>query len=114
MIMVWLHRSRKNINMETKTFKIVTSISMILTITVTILSIVGIAVTGFYPGIVVLFLIALVPIASKFYARQITQKADGVQGNYFTTLTILNLLSILVVLWMAFVILVDRVFTKIL
>jgi len=95
--------------METKTFSVVTSMSMVLTLTVAVLSIIGVAVTGFYPGIIVLLLVALIPIASKFYAKKITIKSNDFQRNYFTILTIINLLSILVVLWMTFVIVHDRV-----
>ena len=100
--------------METKTFRVVSSMSMILTLTVTALSIIGIAITGFYPGIMVLFLVALIPIASKFYAKKMISKSNDFQRNYFALLTIINLLSILVVLWMTFVILVNRVFSVLL
>jgi len=95
--------------MGTKTFSVVTSTSMVLALTVAVLSIIGVAITGFYPGIIVLSLVALVPIASKFYAKKIISKSNNFQRNYFTTLTIVNLLSILVVLWMTFVIVHDRV-----
>ena len=95
--------------METKTFSVVTSMSMILVLAVAILSIIGIAITGFYPGIIVLLLVALIPIASKYYAKKIMGKSNDFQKNYYRTLTILNLLSILVVLWMTFVIVHDRV-----
>jgi hypothetical protein len=95
--------------METKIFRVVTSISMILTLTVATLSIIGVAITGLYPGIIVLSLVALIPIASKFYAKKIISKSNYFQKNYYTTLTIINLLSILVVLWMTFVIVHDRV-----
>ena len=95
--------------MATKTFSVVTSISMILTLTAAVLSIVGIAITGIYPGIIVLVLIALIPIASRFYAKKIVSESSDFQRNYFTTLTIINVLSILVVLWMTFVIVHDRV-----
>ena len=95
--------------METKTFSVVTSISKVLTLTVAVLSIIGIAITGLYPGIIVLSLVALIPIASKVYAKKIIRKSNGFQRNYYTTLTVVNLLSILVVLWMSFVILHDRV-----
>src|ERR1700704_4493741 len=100
--------------METKTFSVVTSLSMVLILTVASLSIIGVVITGLYPGIIVLFLLALIPIASKFYAKKISSKSNDFQRNYYTILTIINLLSILVVLWMTFVILVDRVFSKIL
>ena len=83
--------------------------SMVLTLTVAVLSIIGVAVTGFYPGIIVLLLVALIPIASKLYAKKIIIKSNDFQRNYFTILTIINLLSILVVLWMTFVIVHDRV-----
>ena len=99
--------------METKTFSVVTSISMVLALTVAVLSIIGIAITGLYPGIVVLLLLALIPIASKIYAKKIISKSNDFQRNYYTTLTIINLLSILVVLWMTFVIVIDRVFPNI-
>ena len=95
--------------MGTKTFRVVTSISMVLAPTVAALSIIGIAITGFYPGIIVLLLVALIPIASKYYAKKIMGKSNDFQKNYYRTLTILNLLSILVVLWMTFVIVHDRV-----
>ena len=95
--------------MATKTFSVVTSIAMVLALTVAVLSIIGIAITGLYPGIIVLLLVALIPIASKFYAKKIMSKSNAFQRNYFTTLTIINLLSILVVLWMTFVIVHDRV-----
>lgn len=95
--------------METKTFSVVTSISMILALTAAVLSIIGIAITGFYPGIIVLLLVALIPIASKFYAKKIINKSNDFQRNYYTIFTIINLLSILVVLWMTFVIVHDRV-----
>lgn len=98
--------------METKTFRVVTAISMVLTLTIATLSIIGLTITGIYPGIIVLVLVALIPIASKFYAKKIIGRSNGFQRNYYTTLTIINLLSILVVLWMTFVILVDRVFSK--
>lgn len=97
-----------------KTFRIVTSLSMVLILTVAALSVIGIAITGLYPGIIVLFLLALIPIASKYYAKKIIGKSNDFQRNYYSTLTIINLLSILVALWMTFVILVDRVFSKIL
>ena len=95
--------------MESKTFSVVTSISMVLTLTVAVLSIIGIAITGLYPGIIVLLLVALIPIASKFYAKTIISKSNDFRRNYYTTFTIINLLLILVVLWMTFVIVHDRV-----
>jgi hypothetical protein len=82
---------------------------MTLSLMASLLSIVGIAITGFYPGIIVLVLLAFISITSKFYAVKISNKSDNFQGNYFTTFTIINLLMILVVLWMSFVIVHDRV-----
>lgn len=95
--------------MGKKTFSIVTSISMVLTLTIALLSVIGIVITGLYPGIIVLCLIALIPIASKFYDKKATSRPTDFQRNYYTTLTVINLLSILIVLWMTFVIVHDRV-----
>jgi hypothetical protein len=93
-----------------KTFTIISTISMVLTIMVAALSIIGIVITGFYPGIIVLFLLPFVPITSKFYAKnRLDNKSNYFQKNYYTTLTTINLLTILIVLWMTFVILHDRV-----
>ncbi len=82
---------------------------MAVTITATLLSIVSIYVAGFYPGIIVLVAVALIPIASRFYAGRIGGRSAGFQKKYFTALTIVNVLSVLVVLWMAFVIVHDRI-----
>jgi hypothetical protein len=97
-----------------KIFRVVTLISMILTLTVAAASVIGVTITGFYPGIVVLLLLTLIPIASNFYVKKIINKSNVFQRNYYITLTIINFLTMLVVLWMTFVILVDRVFGKIL
>ena len=92
-----------------KTFSVVTSISMVLALMVAVLSIIGIAITGFYPGIIVLSLLAMVPIVSKYYAKKNIGKSNDLQRNYYTILTIINLLIIFVVLWMTIVIVHDRV-----
>ncbi|QJB30884.1 hypothetical protein HF324_05715 [Chitinophaga oryzae] len=88
--------------METKTLSVVTALSMIFTLTAAVLSIAGIAITGFYPAIAVFLVLALIPIASRLYAKKM-------KGKYNTPLIVLNSLLILVVLWMAFVIVHDRV-----
>jgi hypothetical protein len=95
--------------MGTKTFNTITSISIALTTILAVLSIIGIAITGFYPGIIVLLIVPFIPIASKLYAKKILSKNNDFQRNYHTTFTIINLLLILIVLWMTFVILHDRV-----
>jgi uncharacterized membrane protein len=95
--------------METKIFRTITSVSMVLTLTAALLSLFGVAITGFYPGIFVLLLLTLIPISSKFYVKKIAGKPSTPNKNYYTIFIILNLLSILVVLWMAFVIMHDRV-----
>jgi hypothetical protein len=95
--------------MGTKTFSLVTSVSMVLTLTEALLSIIGVSITGLYPGMIVLLLVALIPIASKFFAKMMVKKSYDFQRKYYTTFTIINLLLILVVLWMTFVIVHDRV-----
>jgi uncharacterized membrane protein len=95
--------------MGTKTFSIVSSISMILTLSAATLSIIGIAFTGLYPAIIALVLVALIPIVSKFYAKKIAGRSNDFKRKYYSILTIINLISILVVLWITFVVVHDRV-----
>ncbi len=92
-----------------KTLDVITKISMSLALTAALLSIIGIIKTGFYPGIVVLSVLALISIASKRYAKNINIKREKLQPNVITTLIIINFFLILVVIWMAFVIVHDRV-----
>jgi hypothetical protein len=99
--------------MGVKTFSVVTSVSMVLAFTVAVLSIIGVTITGLYPGIIVLLVLAVIPIASKFYSKKIISRSTNFQRNYYTTLTIINLLLSMVVLWMTFVIVIDRVFPNI-
>lgn len=102
-------KSSFTFKMKTKTFSVINFISLVKALTAAMLIIIGIAITGLYPGIIVLLLIALIPVASKFYAKKIISKSNNSQKNYYTTFTIINLLVILVVLWMTFVIVHDRV-----
>jgi hypothetical protein len=95
--------------MKTKTFGVVTSISLVLALTAAILSIIGISITGIYPGIIVLLLLTLIPIASKYFAKRIIDRSNDFRSNYFRALTIINLFLILVILWMTWVIVHDRV-----
>lgn len=82
---------------------------MVLSGIAAVLSMIGVGITGFYPGIIVLFLVALIPIASKFFAKKISDRSKGFQRNYYTILTMINVLVIIVVFWMTFVIVHDRV-----
>jgi hypothetical protein len=59
---------------------------MILILTVAAASVIGIALTGFYPGIIVLLLLTLVPITSTFYTKKILSKSNVFQGNYYLVL----------------------------
>ncbi|KIO51554.1 hypothetical protein [Flavobacterium hibernum] len=95
--------------MESKSFSIVTSISIVLAVTATIFSLIGITITGFYPGIIVLLLVTLIAVASKFYGKKISNHSQDFQKNYYTILTIINVLLIVIILWMSFVIVHDRI-----
>lgn len=95
--------------MESKTFSIVTSISIVLLVTAAILSLIGITITGFYPGIIVLLLVALIAVTSKYYGKKISNQSQDFQKKYYTIVTIINVLLIVIVLWMSFVIIHDRV-----
>ncbi len=98
-----------NLPMESKTFRIITSIAMVFTLMATLPGIAGLIITGLYPGFFVLLLLTLIPLASRFYAKKMDQKPDDVQNKYTTPLIVINLLVIFVALWMTFVIVHDRV-----
>jgi len=95
--------------METKAFRIVTSISVFIACLAALLSLAGIFFTGFYPAIPVFLCIATIPLASRMYAKKIGHKSANFRNRYFGSLTVLNSIVVLVVLWMAFVIIHDRV-----
>lgn len=95
--------------MRTKIFSIITSISMVLSIIAFVFGIIGVVITGLYPAIFILFLIILIPILSKFYAKKNVSKPNEFQKKYYKTLLIINLILIPIVLWMTFVIVHDRV-----
>ena len=95
--------------MKPKTFSIVTSILIVFAVIAAIFSLIGITITGFYPGIIVLFLVTLIAVASKFYGKKISNHSQDFQKNYYTIATIINVLLIVTVLWMSFVIVHDRV-----
>lgn len=115
-----LHQDRVNDHRQNimvglhKICRVVNLISMIMTLTVAAVSFVGTVITGFYPGIIVLLFLTLIPIASEFYTKKTNSKSKSGQRNYFMTIIFINLLTIIVVLWMTFVILVDRVLGKVL
>lgn len=98
--------------MEKKLFTVVSTISMIFLITAAVFSAIGTAFTGFYPGVAVLALLALIPVLSRLYSKKISAGSDNFQRNYYLIFTAVNLLVILIGLWMAFVILIDRVFSR--
>lgn len=100
--------------MEKKLFTVVSTISMIFLIMAAVFSAIGTAFTGFYPGVAVLALLALIPVLSRLYSKKISAGSDNFQRNYYLIFTAVNLLVILIGLWMAFVILIDRVFSRIL
>lgn len=92
-----------------KTLTAITNISMPLALTAALLSIIGIIKTGFYPGIIVLSILALIAITSKRYTKKVKNSQENLQPKFITLLIIVNLFLMLVVLWMAFVIVHDRV-----
>lgn len=109
-VAIYFSFHHKNTERLMKIFRAVTAISMIITIAVAALGVIGVTITGLYPGIIVLLLAALIPIASKFYTKKISSKPNDFQRDSYITLTIINLLSILLVSFMTFVIVHDRVF----
>lgn len=95
--------------METKAFRIVTSLAVFIASLAALLSLAGIFFTGFYPAIPVFLIIATIPLASRMYAKKIGHKSASYRNRFFSLLTLLNSIVVLVVLWMAFVIVHDRV-----
>ena len=95
--------------MEPKIVRVVCFLAMVLNLTALVCCLIGLSVTGFYPGIVVILLLALIPIVSKFWAKKMIGKSGAFQRNFYKTVVIVNLFSILVVLWMTFVITIDRI-----
>ena len=88
------------IKIKLKTFDVVTSVSMALPLTVALLSIIGTAITGLYAGIIVLIvltLLAMIPIALKFCFKKTKSMSIEFQRVYYTSLTFVNLLTILIV-----------------
>ena len=73
---------------------------MVMALTAALLSLIGIFVTGVYPGIIVLLLLTLIPIASKHFDKKISSKSAKFQVNYYAAVIVINLLLIAVVLWM--------------
>ena len=100
--------------MEPKTFSIVTTAAIVFMLAAAVLNIINVVIAGLYPGNIVLLVVAMIPVASRLYAKKSIGKSPDFLKSYFTTFTIINLLSILIVAWMTFVILVDRVFSKVL
>ncbi|AWI26803.1 hypothetical protein HYN49_13345 [Flavobacterium pallidum] len=84
--------------MKTKTFNTLTSISMVLTSTVLVIEVVKFISNGFYldPGIFILMLLALMPIASKFYHQKKSIKLNNLQ---YKALFSVNSILILLMIW---------------
>ena len=95
--------------MNMKTSRVIICLAMGLTLAAALLSIIGTAFTGFYPGIMVLCALTLIPIVSWSRAKRIPDEPASRQGNYSVVVGLVNLLVILVVLWMSYVIVHDRV-----
>ncbi len=92
-----------------KTFKFISGISLGITLLAAVLSVVSFFIYGFYPALVALWLLPLIPIFSRRYVKKVNSRTDGSRKKSFIGLTILNGFIILVELWMAFVIVHDRV-----
>jgi hypothetical protein len=97
-----------------KTVRVTIITSLIVCLVALAVGFVAVVITGFYPGVIVLFTLTLIPVASGYFAKKINSRSGAFREKYYKTITIINLLTVLVVLWMTFVILVDRVFGVIL
>lgn len=92
-----------------KAFNVITSIARVFSLLALALGIVAAVMTGLYPGFLVLIGLAIMPLASRSYVKQkIEMNAEGNKEPHWL-LAGLNFLVILAVIWMSFVILIDRV-----
>lgn len=92
-----------------KIFRMITSIARVFSLLAFALGVVGAIMTGLYPGFLVLIGLAIIPLASRSYVKQKIEMNDRATNDNHWLLTALNFLVILVVIWMSFVILIDRV-----
>lgn len=93
--------------MSYRTFRLISLVALIVVVAAAVASLAGIYVTGLYPGIFVLCLLTFIPLGSRSFTEN---KSDGSsKGIGLTLLGLLNILVILVVCWMSFVIIHDRV-----
>lgn len=97
------------VQMKPHVFKIIVALSMGITATAAILGLIALVITGFYPAIIPLSLIPFIPIGSERYAKRTVGESSDFQRTYYTTFAMLNLLAILVVLWLSFVITIERI-----
>lgn len=92
-----------------KAFNVVTYIAKVFSLLALALGIVAAVMTGLYPGFLVLIGLAIMPLASRSYVKQKSEmNAEGNNQPHWL-LTGLNFLVVLAVIWMSFVILIDRV-----
>lgn len=84
-----------------KTFRMVNTVAIVLTLSAALLSLIGLFKTGFYPGVIVLCCLPFIPFASRALVRR--------SGHTHVVPFALNIVVILIVLWMSFVVLHDRV-----
>ncbi len=95
--------------MPAKTFTAVTLTGSVLAPLAAAVAIIGAIKTGFYPGFIILLVTAMIPLASRLYAKRNSGHPDNVHHNRYPMLTILNVIAIFIMLWMTFVITHDRI-----
>lgn len=92
-----------------KTFTLVSFVSLVLAVLAATLSLVGTIITGLYPAIGVFCVLVLVPVVSRAYIKKRITSTGSVKKVRISMLTVLNALTILIICWMSFVIVHDRV-----
>lgn len=95
--------------MGTKTFRIVTSISMVFNLTAAIACLICIFMVGFFPAIIGLSVMASAPFLSRLYVKR---KYPNISRRVYTILIIGNLLSMFLALWASFVNSIDNVIAR--
>lgn len=95
--------------MEPKAFRIISFLAIVLSFSAAIFCLLGLVITGFYPGIPVLLFLLLIPLVTGIYRKRMVYKSRTVRRKVYRTLTLINLLLIPIVLWITFVITIDHI-----
>lgn len=93
--------------MNIKTFRFISTVSLVLVLAAALTSLAGIFYTGLYPAVFVFCMMIFIPLGSRYYVQQSSGSSPETKG--LLLLGLLNILVILVVFWLSLVVIHDRV-----